>query len=167
MGFLREALLTIIATAGVLCLVALILGAFFKVSFVVFRTGSMEPNFPVGAISLVMQTPASDLVPGDVAAVLPENYAVMITHRVVAVSPVAGMPGVADLVLKGDANASQDPLPYRVASAKKVLATVPGVGAWIMAMRGPWFLGVGTVLLSALVMWAFWPKREPAHRKEP
>jgi len=125
----------------------------------------MEPEYPVGAISLVVQTPANELKPGDVAAVLPDNYAVMITHRVVEVRPVPGMENNVDLVLKGDANTSQDPLPYRVATAKKVVATVPGLGSWVMAMRGPWFLGSATLLLTALVTWAFWPKRTPAHRQ--
>jgi signal peptidase I len=164
-GFLREVFLTVIATAGFLCLAALIAGVIFHISFVVFRTGSMEPKFPVGALSLVIETPAAALRPGDVASVMRENSTVLVTHRVMEVNAVPGSRNTVELVLRGDANSVEDPFPYRVQTAKKVFFTVPVLGQWIMAVRGPGIIGASSVLLAALVVWAFWPKRSrPRHR---
>ena len=164
-GFLREVFLTIIAVGGLLCLAALIAGAIFDISFVVFRTGSMAPKFPVGALSLVIETPAAALNPGDVASVMRENSTVLVTHRVMEVNDVPDSPGTVELVLKGDANSVEDPLPYRVQTAKRVIFTVPVLGQWIMALRGPGIIGASSLLLAVLVVWAFWPKRSrPRHR---
>lgn len=157
----REIALTLVALLGLLCIVALVLGFLYKASFVVFRTGSMEPLYPVGALSLTVQVPAADLVPGDVVSVKRPESGVLVTHRVVSVEP--GGSG-ASLRLKGDANSSEDPLPYQVDTAQKVLATVPAVGSWVMAMRGPGFIGAATLAVAMLVVWAYWPKRAARHK---
>ena len=154
-----EVLLTIVALLGLACIISLVLAFFFKASFVVFRTGSMEPLYPVGALSLTVQVNAKDLIPGDVVSVRREAATALVTHRVVAVDP-PGMEGAtASLRLRGDANTSDDPLPYEVATAQKVLFTVPGLGAWAMASRGPEFLGAATLAVTVLVTWAYWPRR--------
>lgn len=165
---LREIVLTTIAAAGILCILGIAAGVFLNASFVVFKTGSMEPHYPVGAISLTIKIPASELNPGDVASVLRDGSSMLVTHRVVSVKPDAEQPetGRAVLTLKGDANSSADPVLYDVKSAQKVLFTVPGLGAWVMAMRGPWFLGAATVVVSVLVAWSFWPKNVRRHRAE-
>lgn len=157
-GF-REALLTVVALLGLACILALVLGFFFKASFVVFRTGSMEPKYPVGALSLTVQVDPRELVPGDVVSVRREAAAALVTHRVVAVDPPTGAGATASLWLRGDANISNDPLPYDVATAQKVLFTVPALGTWVMASRGPEFLGAATLAVTALVTWAYWPRR--------
>ncbi|MET3936113.1 signal peptidase I [Arthrobacter sp. OAP107] len=157
---IREISLTLVAVLGLLCILALILGFVFKASFVVFRTGSMEPQYPVGALSLTVQVQAEDLVPGDVVSVKREDSSVLITHRVVSVTRPESAGGKASLILKGDANSSQDPLPYEVATAQKVLVTVPVVGSWLMTVRGPGFIAGATLALAALVLWAYWPKRQ-------
>ncbi|MFE4541888.1 signal peptidase I [Arthrobacter sp. NPDC056727] len=157
----REVALTCVAFLGLMCILALILGFVFKASFVVFRTGSMEPEFPVGALSLTVQVKAEDLAPGDVVSVRREGSSVLITHRVVSVTPPESDGGNPSLILKGDANSSQDPLPYEVAAAQKALVTVPVVGSWVMTARGPAFIGGATLALAALVLWAYWPKRQP------
>ncbi|MHC6229609.1 signal peptidase I [Arthrobacter sp. MMS24-T111] len=164
-GF-REALLTVVALLGLACILVLVLGFFFKASFVVFRTGSMEPLYPVGALSLTVQVTAKDLVPGDVVSVRREAATALVTHRVVAVDPPSVEGATASLRLRGDANTSDDPLPYEVATAQKVLFTVPGLGTWIMASRGPEFLGAATLAVAALVTWAYWPRRRAAVQAE-
>lgn len=165
---LREVFLTTIAITGVICILGIVAGAFLNASFVVFKTGSMEPHYPVGAISLTIKIPANELNPGDVASVLRDGSSMLVTHRVVSVKPDAVQPetGKAVLTLKGDANSSVDPVLYEVKSAQKVLFTIPGLGAWVMAMRGPWFLGAATVVISVLVAWSFWPKGDHKHRAE-
>ena len=159
----REVALTLVALLGLLCILALILGFVFKASFVVFRTGSMEPEFPVGALSLTVQVEAKDLVPGDVVSVKREDSSVLITHRVVSTTQPESAGDRTSLILKGDANSSQDPLPYEVATAQKVLVTVPVIGSWVMAVRGPGFIAGATLALAVLVLWAYWPKRQTRH----
>lgn len=148
-----------VAVLGLVCILSLLLGFFFKASFIVFRTGSMEPRYPVGALSLTVQVKAEDLVPGDVVSVRREAASALVTHRVVSVDPATRAGATASLRLRGDANMSDDPLPYEVSTAQKVLLTVPGLGAWVMASRGPEFLGAATLGATALVVWAYWPRR--------
>lgn len=155
----REVALTLVAVLGLLCILALILGFVFKASFVVFRTGSMEPQYPVGALSLTVQVKAEDLVPGDVVSVKRADSSVLITHRVVAVTSPQPGGDRTSLILKGDANSSQDPLPYEVATAQKVLVTVPVIGSWLMTVRGSGFIAGATLALAALVLWAYWPRQ--------
>lgn len=163
---IRETVLTFVALLGLVCILSLVLGFFFKASFVVFRTGSMEPQYPVGALSLTIQVDAKDLVPGDVVSVRRESATALVTHRVVAVDPPTAAGATASLRLRGDANISDDPLPYEVATAQKVIFTVPGLGAWVMASRGPEFLGAATLAVTALVTWAYWPRPRVAKAAE-
>lgn len=163
----RETVLTVLAVLGGLCLTALIAAALFNVTFVVFRSGSMEPAYPVGALAAVREVPASSLKPGDVATVSRTPASTPITHRVVSVTPDPALPGHASLVLKGDANRSPDPVEYRVATARQMLFVVPGLGSWVMDLRSPITLGTSTVLVTALVVWSFWPRRtNPKPRRE-
>ncbi|MBO1268123.1 S26 family signal peptidase [Arthrobacter sp. PO-11] len=163
----REIALTLVAVLGLLCILALVLGFLYKASFVVFRTGSMEPNYPVGALSLTVQVPAGDLLPGDVVSVKRTEASALVTHRVVSVVLPESPDANPSLTLKGDANSSQDPLPYDVATAQKVLFTVPSLGSWVMAARGPGFIGGATLAVAGLVVWAYWPKRQPRHAGNP
>lgn len=154
--------LTLAAVLGAVCIACILASVLFKVSFVVFRTGSMQPAFPVGALAAVREVPASSLMPGDVATVRRTAGSVPVTHRVVTVTPDPTSADGAVLILKGDANRSEDPLEYRVTSARQVLFAVPEVGSWVMGARSPWVIGASTALLAGLVGWVFWPRREPA-----
>ncbi|WP_247040686.1 signal peptidase I [Arthrobacter rhizosphaerae] len=155
----RESALTVLAVLGALCLAAVIASALFSINFVVFRSGSMEPAFPVGALAAVREVPASSLRPGDVATVSRTPSSTPITHRVVSVHPDPALPGQVILVLKGDANRSPDPVEYRVSTARQMLFAVPELGGWVMGLRSPAILGISSVLLAALVAWSFWPRR--------
>ncbi|MFJ3958197.1 signal peptidase I [Arthrobacter sp. NPDC090010] len=160
----REVLLSLAAFLGLLCLLGVLASLLFGAGFVVFRTGSMEPAYPVGALSLTVREPADQVKPGEVVSVVRQGTKTLVTHRAVSVHPEPGNgPGAATLVLKGDANSSEDPLPYQVTTAQRVVFTVPFLGSWVMAARGPWFLTVLTLVLAVLVTWAFWPRRQPRH----
>lgn len=152
--------LTLLAVLGAGCVASVIASALFSVSFVVFRTGSMEPAYPVGALAAVRDVPASSLRPGDVATVQRTAASVPVTHRVVSVLPDPASADGAVLILKGDANRSEDPVEYRVQSARKMLFSVPGAGSVVMGLRSPMVLGASTVLLAGLVGWVFWPRRQ-------
>ena len=124
----REVALTLVALLGLLCILALILGFVFKASFVVFpHLVPWSPNFRWVLCPLTVQVEAKDLVPGDVVSVKREDSSVLITHRVVSTTQPESAGNRTSLILKGDANSSQDPLPYEVATAQKVLVTVPVV----------------------------------------
>jgi hypothetical protein len=78
-----------------------------------------------------------------------------VTHRVVSAEPAGG--GHTRLVLKGDANPGPDPEPYEVSHVGLLLFAVPGGAAVVSAAGHPMVLGGLTLLVSALVTWAFWP----------
>jgi signal peptidase len=61
------------------------------------------------------------------------------------------------LVMKGDDNEVNDPSPYRVTEAVRVVFPIPGLGTAIEVGRTPLFLGLTTMLVAGLVLWAFWP----------
>lgn len=153
--------LTLVAVLGTVCIACIVASALFRVNFVVFRTGSMEPAYPVGALAAVREVPASSLRPGDVATVQRTPGSVPVTHRVVKITPDPTSADGAALILKGDANSSEDPVEYRVQSARKMLVAIPELGSWVMGARSPWVIGGSTALLAVLVGWVFWPRREP------
>ena len=154
--------LTLVAVLGAVCIACILASVLLKVSFVVFRTGSMTPAYPVGALAAVREVPASSLKPGDVATVQRTAESLPVTHRVVTVTPDPTSADGAVLVLKGDANTSEDPVEYRVQSVRKMLVAVPELGHWVMGARSPWVIGGSTALLACLVGWVFWPRQEAA-----
>lgn len=160
----REAGLTVLALAGAVCLLAVLAGALLHSSLVVFRTGSMSPGINPGDIAVVQEVPAASLQPGDVATVQRAGSVLPVTHRVIAVDSSPEDPQKVLLTMKGDANDSPDPVRYDVQSAKRLVLTVPAVGSWIMRLQTPWFMGICSVFLAALVTWVLWPRTRRAPR---
>jgi signal peptidase len=153
-----------VAAAGIatllLAVVVAVLG--FRMGLVRLATGSMAPAFPADSVLLVRDVDARSLVPGDVVTVSRDG-AVPITHRVVSVDERAQG---AELVLRGDANDSVDPQPYQVARVGLVLGGIPIGGAALGALQSPLGLAVATVVVALLVLWAWWPRRQPLHLAE-
>ena len=136
------------------------------VSLVRLATGSMTPAYPADSILIVRSVEAAAVGVGDVVTVSRDGL-VPITHRVVSVTPV-GVSGGAELVLRGDANTADDPEPYQVARVGLVLGGIPFGGSVLVALQSPVGLGIATVVVCALLLWAWWPRREPgAHVLEP
>jgi len=153
--------------AGAVCLAWLLIAWLFGLGLVVLVTGSMAPGMPAGTAALVQRVPASAVAVGDVVTVPVPGAALPVTHRVVAVEPLAAEldaddAGVRELVLRGDANRSDDPLPYRVAEVQRVLIAAPGLGHLIVAGRHPLVLTAAAVLAGAAITWAFWPAKPVA-----
>jgi signal peptidase I len=147
--WLREAALTAGAIAGVLCILATILGVVFDVTPVVFRSGSMSPKIETGALAFNRDVPARDLHVGDVVTVS-TPAGVNVTHRIVNVT-LRGE--TATLVLKGDANKVPDDHAYVVTHAGRVFFSVPRAGYvvhWLSGSAGM-FLG-GIVVGGALLL---------------
>lgn len=159
-GRLREAALTTGAALGCACLALLVLGAVLDATLVVFKTGSMAPTMPTGALAVVRQVDAQDVAVGDVVTVVREGR-LPITHRVVGTTPDPAVPAGALLVLRGDANSSVDPAPYAVTRVGRVVWSLPHLGALVEGMQRPAVLGVATLLVAGLAVTASWPQRRP------
>lgn len=156
----RSVLLGILAIAGILTLASVVASTVFGVGFGVVATGSMAPSIPARSLIVTAPTTAAEVRVGDIVSVPREGFTTTVTHRVVAITPVAGDSLARDLTLRGDDNPIDDPEPYRVVRVDRVIFSVPVVGGVIWNLRNPIALGVGTVLLTVLVLSAFWPSSQ-------
>ncbi len=130
------------------------------ITLILFRTGSMSPTIPAGSVAIVQQIPASEVHVGDVVTVDRPGQ-LPVTHRVRLIED--GPSAAARLLtLRGDANAQDDPAPYPVSTVRIVRFAIPGLAPVIVAFGNPFVLGGLTLGASALVVWAFWPKRARA-----
>jgi signal peptidase len=158
---LREALLTVAALGGAACIVLVVLAFTGGYSLVMFKTGSMSPTIPAGSVALVQQIPASEIAVGDVVTV-ERSDALPITHRVTTIAD-----GASDdqkvITMRGDANETEDPLPYTIDEVRIVRGSVPHLAHVIVWFGNPIVLGGITIFAAILVTWAFWP-REPRVR---
>lgn len=162
----KDAVLTMAGLAGALSLLWFVLTSVTGTSVVIFTTGSMSPTIPTGSAALVRPVPASEIQVGQVVTVQRVGARLPVTHRVVSVEADPASVDGRVLVLRGDANATNDPFPYRVTGAKLVLASMPGVGTAMAVIRLPIVSGMVTLGVASLVIWAFWPSRRAAHRSE-
>lgn len=153
---LGDLLLWIAAAGGVICIVLVILAFTANITLMMFRTGSMSPTIPAGAVAVVQEIPASEIAVGDVVTV-DRDPDLPVTHRVTSVAPG---PTESDrmITMRGDANAQDDPLPYTVESVRIVRFAIPGVAHVVVALGNPFVLGGITVAAALLVVWAFWPR---------
>ena len=134
-------------------------------TLITFRTGSMAPTMPQGAVGVALPVSAAEIAVGDVVTVQRAGEPLPVTHRVVEVRDAttatsdAPLPrGGRELVLQGDDNAQPDLLPYVVTHAKRVVVAAPGLGHTLMLLQSPIGMGAMTVVAGALATWAFWPK---------
>lgn len=156
--------------AALVVAAALLLGTWFVcsattgASLITFRTGSMAPSMPQGALAVALPVDAADIAVGDVVTVQRGAGELPVTHRVVEVrtpgeassaSPLA--PSERELVLKGDDNDHADLEPYIVSEARRVLFAAPGLGSALMLLQSPLGMGLLTLLAGGLTVWAFWP----------
>ncbi|MBP6684938.1 MAG: signal peptidase I [Leucobacter sp.] len=154
-GAVGNALLNIAALGGLVCIVLVLLSAFFNVSLIMFKTGSMSPTIPAGSLAVVREIPAADVQVGDVLTVDRPGM-LPVTHRVTS---VAGSGQTRTITMRGDANEAEDPAPYTVTEARLVLASVPNLARVVVWFSNPLVLGGLTIGASLLVTWAFWPRQ--------
>lgn len=154
---LKSSVLMAAGIAGALAGLWFFLSVFAGWGLVVIATGSMAPAMPAGAIAVTVPVGASQLEVGDIVTVPRQGTPPTITHRVVAIHRVGVESEARDLVLRGDANSLDDPHSYRVTEAERTIITVPYLGALVWQLRSPVALAGGTLIVSGLVIWAFWP----------
>ncbi|MDQ6659205.1 MAG: signal peptidase I [Actinomycetota bacterium] len=156
---LGNALLTVAALGGVICIVAVLAAWIFKITLIMFSTGSMSPTIPTGSVAIVRQIPAAEIHIGDVVTVNRVGL-LPVTHRVRAIQAGPGDSRI--LTLRGDANTSDDATSYPVQSVRVVMFSIPKLATVIVWMGNPFVLGGITIGAALLVMWAFWPRDGPA-----
>jgi signal peptidase len=151
---------TLIGAIGVLGLLIALLALLPLVGWGVVRlaSGSMSPTLPTDSLLLVRQVDASSVRTGDVVTVQ-RPAELPITHRVVSMVPGVAPGQPVTLTLKGDANDTVDPAPYTVATVQLVTVGLPWGGQVVTAVRSPYVLGGITIVVSLLVLWAWWPRR--------
>jgi signal peptidase len=153
-----------VALGGVAAVVAAtligVLG--FGLGIVRLATGSMTPSYPADSLLIVRDVDATSVVRGDVVTVTRDGI-MPVTHRVVRAEVRSGD---VELVLRGDAN-DADPQPYRVRRVGLVLGGIPFGGTALATLQSPLGLGIATVVVATLVLWAWWPRRRPLHLAEP
>lgn len=166
---LRDAVITVVGILGTLTVTWLIVAWMLNLSLVVLATGSMSPTMPAGSVAVVQEVAAADLALGDVVTVPREGSAIPVTHRIVDIAAAADG-GERELTLKGDDNDIVDSETYVVGEAKRVVASMPGIGSAVLWVRSPAGIIAATVVVAAIVVWAFWPARtekdiEPASER--
>lgn len=157
-GRLADLALTVLAVAGAVCIVLVILSWAFNVSLIMFRTGSMSPTIPAGSVALVREIPATEIEVGDVVTVDRGADLLPVTHRVMEIHDVGASSGSVTFEMRGDANDAVDPEPYTTQQVKQVMFSVPHAARVIQWLGDPYVLGGLTIGASLLVVWAFWPR---------
>ncbi|MBN9612205.1 MAG: S26 family signal peptidase [Actinobacteria bacterium] len=169
--------LIVVAVLGLACWFGY--AAVTNATLITFRTGSMSPTMPQGALAVTLPASAESLNLGDVVTVQRAGEKLPVTHRIVQIGPAAppqtngpdlraaapggsppalGDPANRELQLRGDDNRRNDPLPYVVHDVRRVVFSVPGLGNALMMLQSPIGAGAMTLIVGALVVWAFWPK---------
>src|SRR5690348_7275661 len=120
------------AVAGVIVLLA---GHVLGWSALVVRSGSMEPDVPVGSLVVARPAAPGDVHLGDVVAVPRElgGRRVLVLHRVVVLTEQDGQ---RQAQLKGDANPVPDPEPVVLdRPLARSVVVVPVAGYFVAAAR--------------------------------
>ncbi len=150
-GVLRSVVLSAFAVLGVVSLLAFVGALILGIKPVVVISGSMEPTIPVGAVIFTQEASVDTVASGDIVTVPRPHSDGLITHRVVEVDKDDS--GRTILIMRGDANTSTDPSPYRVDTVGAYKFHVPALGhltLLMQTMRGWLIVGAVAILLIAL-----------------
>ncbi|WP_313407756.1 signal peptidase I [Aeromicrobium sp.] len=113
----------------------------------IFRSSSMGPEIPAGALGLAKTVDATEVEVGDVISVDGAN-GIRVTHRVVEVGEAAG--SEVSFTLKGDANAAPDAHAYVASEVDRVFLDIPYLGYVANWMASPWALFVAGIAVAFL-----------------
>lgn len=150
---LQNNLLTVGAILGGLCLLAAIVAVLIGAKPLVFRSGSMAPAIPTGALGFSIPVEAASIRTGDIISVETAT-GLRITHRVYS-AEISG--DAATVILKGDANSVPDVAPYVLRNADRVVAHAPLLGyavAWLSSSAAVFAGGLFTAYLLYLAFGA-------------
>ena len=153
----------------VVVIVVVVAAALVGMRLAGFRTftvmsGSMEPNYPVGAMIYVRPVDYQSLKVGDVISYVANDDKVVVTHRIVDIE--VGDDGVWRFRTKGDANTSAD---SNLVHYKNVLGapviTIPLIGYIAHKIQQPPGIYITLVVGTLLLAWTFLPSTLEGRRK--
>ena len=148
--------LWMLAGVGVLCGGVWAATALGLIQPLIVVSGSMEPGIRIGDLLIDTRTATANVDVGDVVSLHSDLTGGLITHRVVTIA----MSGTGDwtVTLKGDANATSDPVPYTAgAQVWRPVLRIPGAGSVVRRMTTPrvvipLLIGLGALLALALLV---------------
>lgn len=112
-------------------------------------TGSMEPEYSIGDMIIIKETPKEQIKVGDVINYISENKADTITHRVIEVEEKQGQ---TYYKTKGDNNNSEDPEPINYNQVQGVLVfKISKLGKVITKL----LTGTGITILFAFIVLSY------------
>ena len=112
-------------------------------------TGSMEPEYSIGDMIIIKETPKEKIKAGDVINYISENKADTITHRVIEVEEKQGQ---TYYKTKGDNNNSEDPEPINYNQVQGVLVfKISKLGKVITKL----LTGTGITILFAFIVLSY------------
>lgn len=136
-----------------------------------FRTftvmsGSMEPNYPVGAMLYVRPVDYQDLKVGDVISFVANDEKTVVTHRIAGIEIDQNDASVWRFKTKGDANTTED---SGLVHYKNVLGTpiitIPLIGYFAHNIQQPPGIYIALVAGTLLLAWTFLPATLEERRK--
>jgi signal peptidase I len=146
----REIFLSVAAAVGVICLVGSALMLVTGVTPVVFRSGSMAPAMPTGALALVQDRAARTVSVGDVVSTI-GGTGIRTTHRVVDLRRASD--GRMTLVTRGDANDTDDASQRTVSRVDVVIWSAPMWGYAVTALQHPFVVFAGGAITGSWLTW--------------
>ncbi|GAA1533073.1 signal peptidase [Microbacterium ginsengiterrae] len=156
-GLAKDIVLVVAALLGLATVGWTVYAQVTGATIIVLKTGSMSPGMPQGSGALSMPADAAELEIGDVVSAKLDDSSPWVTHRIVGIDSVPGDPQKRELVLRGDANATDDLFPYTVEKVLRVQFPIPFAGPVLAVVTAPLFLGGLVLVIGLLVVWAFWP----------
>ncbi|WGD37916.1 signal peptidase I [Lysinibacter sp. HNR] len=160
LSLIRSVLLTLLAIIGALCLLFFLVALIFHIRPAIVATGSMEPAIPTGSLILAQKTAASEIQIGDVVTTQRLDHDGLVTHRVVEANTAAGE---TTLILRGDANDTNDPRPYTVTEVWKTIFVIPYLGSLTGLLQTPLGLITSALIIGTVLFLYFLPQRHKAH----
>ena len=136
-----------------------------------FRTftvmsGSMDPEYPVGAMIYVKPVEYTDLKVGDVISYVADDEKTVVTHRIAEIEVDEKDANVWRFKTKGDANTSAD---SKLVHYKNVLGmpiiTIPLIGYLAHNIQQPPGIYIALVVGTLLLAWTFLPDTLEERRK--
>ncbi|QIM19045.1 signal peptidase I [Leucobacter coleopterorum] len=138
-------LLNLAAVLGVICALVAVVAIVWGVRPIVFSTNSMSPSVPAGSLAFTIPVDSAVIAPGDIVSAQRLGDGKLVTHRVVSVDHKESN---TTLIMRGDANSSNDAAPYDVSDgAQKVIWHIPHAGGLVTVFQSPWIIGGALALL--------------------
>jgi len=138
----------------------------FGINMYTILSGSMEPEYPVGSLIYVKETPTDELVVGDVITFRLTGE-VTATHRIIEI-----LDGGTTFRTKGDANEDPDNSPVKSSEiVGKVVYQIPKGGYFVNYIQNPpgkyFAIGVaGFLILFVFVSDSFLDDKEDKNKKK-